>query len=152
MRPTGDLLYFIHADAYPPTAYPNHIAQALSEGYGLGCFRFVFDSRSRLLAINDYCTRFDWIWCRGGDQTLFVRREFFDRLGGFHERYVVLEDYDLILRAKQIARFKIIPHEVVASVRKYKSNSYLRVNLANLIVFVMFFLSPRSGCATPIWQ
>lgn len=137
---TGDLLYFVHADAYPPPTFLDQIEQALGEGYDLGCFRFVFDDDRLLLRVNAYCTRFDRIMCRGGDQTLFVRRPLFDALGGYREQFVVMEDYDFIRRARRQAPFKIIPDDVTVSARKYENNSYLRVNLANLTVFLMYFL------------
>ena len=37
-----------------------------------GCFRVKFDSDHPLLKVNAYCTRFDRLMCRGGDQTLFI--------------------------------------------------------------------------------
>lgn len=147
---SGDILYFVHADACPPPTFLDQIAQALAAGYDLGCFRFIFDSNRFLLRINAYFTRFDRPMCRGGDQTLFVRRSLFEALDGYKEDHVVMEDYDFILRARQQARFKIMDDEVVVSARKYEHNSYLRVNLSNLTVFVMFYLgfSPQTMLAT----
>ncbi|MDX1489127.1 MAG: TIGR04283 family arsenosugar biosynthesis glycosyltransferase [Acidiferrobacterales bacterium] len=149
-KASGDVLYFVHADACPPPRFLDQIEQALGEGYDLGCYRFVFKSNRLLLRINAYFTRFDRLMCRGGDQTLFVRHSLFDALGGYKPHYVVMEDYDFILRARKQARFKIIPDDVLVSARKYKHNSYLRVNLSNLTVFIMFFLGfpPRTMLAT----
>ncbi len=145
-RAMGEVLYFVHADVLPPPDYLDHIAQAVAEGHKLGCFRFVFNSPSRLLALNAFFTRFDRIWCRGGDQTLFVTRTLFNHLGGFDERYVIMEEYDFILRARKAATFKIMPADTVVSSRKYEHNSYLRVTLANLTVFVLFLfgVAPRT--------
>lgn len=98
-----------------------------------------------MLRINAFCTRFERTICRGGDQTLVVRRPLFEALGGYRERFVIMEDYDFIRRARQQARFKIIPDDVVVSARKYTHNSYLRVNLANLVVFTLY----RLGVAPP---
>ena len=147
---SGDILYFVHADAYPPPTFLDQIEQALAEGYDLGCFRFVFNSNKLMLRINAFFTRFDRIMCRGGDQTLFVRRSLFRALDGYKEDHVVMEDYDFIIRARQQGRFKIVPDDVVVSARKYEHNSYLRVNLSNLTVFVMFFLGfhPKTMLAT----
>jgi hypothetical protein len=50
-----------------------------------------------------------------------------------------MEDYDLIERIQQQHPFKIIPKEVTVSARKYEHNNYLRVQLANFIVFMMYF-------------
>ena len=35
--------------------------------------------------------------------------------------------------------FKIIPKDVLVSARKYDHNSYLKVNIANLLAFMMFY-------------
>lgn len=136
----GDILYFVHADSRPPASFREDILEALKEGFPLGCFRFRFDSKSWLLAINSYCTRFDRLMCRGGDQTLFVRKELFQELRGYREDYRIMEEYDFIHRARKNNAFKIIPKDVIVSPRKYKNNSYLRVNIANLIVFALFRL------------
>lgn len=134
----GDLLYFVHADTIPPVTYARNIYQALQQGYRIGCFRAKFDSNNLLLKINSYCTRFERLMCRGGDQTLFITKAFFDKLGGYDEYYTVMEEYDLIRRACSSEKFKIINSEVQVSARKYDNNSYLSVNFANLVVFTMF--------------
>jgi rSAM/selenodomain-associated transferase 2 len=137
---TGELLYFVHGDTLLPSTFLDDIEQALEEGYPIGCYRYRFDSDSLILKINAYCTRFDRIWCRGGDQSLFVTRALFEELGGYRNDYRIMEDYDFIIRARKQVPFKIMPREMVVSARKYDNNSYLRVNLANLTIFLMYFL------------
>ena len=138
---SGAILYFVHADTRIHPDFVEDIRQALREGYGVGCYRYEFDmTRPVLLRFNAYCTRFDRIWCRGGDQTLFIRKGDFERLGAFREDHRIMEDYEFILRSRSQLRFKIIPKNVVVSARKYKQNSYFRVNFANFIVFLMYFI------------
>ncbi len=137
---TGELLYFIHADIKLIPSFANDILQAVEEGFDSGCYRYVFDSDRRILRINGYFTRFDRIMCRGGDQTLFVTKTVFERLGGFNEYFTIMEDYDFIIRIRKQYSFKIIPKNIVVSARKYETNSWIRVQLANLTVFIMFFL------------
>lgn len=137
---TGDVLYFVHADARPPASFVDDIAQALAQGYEAGCYRFRFDSDRLLLRINSYFTRFDTLTVRGGDQTLFLNKSLFDRLGGFDEYYVIMEEYDFLRRLwkKDRGSFKLIPKEVLISARKYDHNSWLRVQLANLVAMTLF--------------
>jgi rSAM/selenodomain-associated transferase 2 len=135
----GSVLYFVHADSFPPATYVQDILEAIQAGYPLGCFRFRFNSNKLLLKINSYCTRFDRIMCRGGDQTLFLLRTVYDDLEGYKDDYLIMEEYDLILRARKKYPFRIIPKDVMVSARKYDHNGYFRVNLANLTVFMMFF-------------
>jgi rSAM/selenodomain-associated transferase 2 len=139
----GELLYFVHADSIPPITYLDDLFSAVDEGFMAGCYRFRFDSDRNLLKINSYFTRFDRIMCRGGDQTLFITRTLFEKLGGFREDFVIMEDYDLIQKIQQSTEFKIIPKDVIVSARKYDKNHYLKVNFANLVVFMMYFAGAR---------
>jgi len=135
----GDVLYFVHADVRIHPDYGQDIQQALSEGYTLGCYRYQFDSPRMILKLNTFFQRYDRIWSRGGDQTLFIPKAAFDELGGYCEKHRVMEDYEFILRARKKYRFKIIPKYIIVSARKYENNSYLRVNLANAVVLWMYF-------------
>ncbi|HEV7351344.1 TIGR04283 family arsenosugar biosynthesis glycosyltransferase [Telluribacter sp.] len=141
---TGDTLYFVHADVRVHPDYVQDIRQALEEGYQLGCYRYQFDAdKPAILKFNAYCTRFDRIWCRGGDQTLFIPKALFEQLDGYREDHCVMEDYEFIRRARRQYRFKIIPKNVIVSARKYDHNSYLRVNVANTVVFIGYFSGVR---------
>ena len=134
----GDILYFVHADTVPPASYLNDIQQAVAAGFAAGCYRSHFCSSNPLLRVNSYFTRFSHLTCRGGDQTLFVTQALFHRLGGYNSYYVVMEDFDLIRRIQQQAKFRIIPKSALVSARKYDGNNYWVVSVANLMVLTMF--------------
>jgi len=134
----GELLFFLHADCHPPAQYANKITAAVRNGKTAGCFRYRFDSPRLLLRAQAWCIRFPGILFRGGDQTLFITRELFTRIGGFNETYVVMEDYDIIRRIRRIGSFAILPDLAVVSARKYQHNSWLAVNFANAVAMTMF--------------
>jgi len=136
----NNILYFVHADSIPPASFADDISESLEMGFKSGCYRYKFDHYyTPLLRINAYCTRFDRIMVRGGDQTLFITRSLFDELGGFREDYRIMEDYDLIEKIQKSANFRIIQKDAIVSSRKYKDNGYFRVQIANLTVFMMYF-------------
>jgi rSAM/selenodomain-associated transferase 2 len=135
---SGEILYFVHADVKPPKTYIPDILKHILKGYDFGCFRFKFDSKHPFLAVNSFFTRFKVLWCRGGDQTLFIKKSVFEQNKGFNEEYVVMEDFELIKRLWKKYRFGIIPKSVLVSARKYEDNSYWQVNLANLKIYKMF--------------
>lgn len=135
----GDTLYFVHADVKLLPSFIDDINGVLTAGYDSGCYRYVFDSTKVILKVNAFFTRFDSIMCRGGDQTLFVRRSIFEALGGFSEIYTIMEEYDFLIRLRKRFSFKIIQKDIVVSSRKYSANSWIRVQIANLLVFIMFF-------------
>jgi rSAM/selenodomain-associated transferase 2 len=134
----GDILYFVHADVLPPSTYFQDILKYRDQGYEFGCYRFKFDSRNPLLAVNSFFTRFKVLWCRGGDQTLFIKKELFQKQGGFNEAYIVMEDFDLIKRLWKDHDFIVMPKSTLVSARKYDNNSYWQVNMANLKLFRLF--------------
>lgn len=136
----GDILYFVHADVGIHPAYVATLQAAVAQGHAAGCYRFRFDSPHPLLRINSFGTRFKGIMSRGGDQTLFITRALFERLGGFDERFVIMEDFEIIQRIRRVASFFIVPQDVLVSARKYETNGWLRVQLANLTAFSLFFL------------
>lgn len=141
---SGDILYFVHADTKIHPDYASDIVKAIFAGYDFGCYRYEFDSPNILLKLNAFFTRLPFIWCRGGDQTLFIRKEDFLKVGKFREDYQIMEDYEFIIRANKVLKFKIIPKNVIVSARKYKTNSYLRVQKANFKIMRMFLSGKAS--------
>jgi hypothetical protein len=99
---------------------------------------FQVDSNHPFLAVNSFFTRFKVLWCRGGDQTLFIKKSLFEEQNGFNEEYVVMEDFELIKRLWKKYPFRIIPKSVSVSARKYELNGYWKINLSNLKIFRMF--------------
>lgn len=136
----GDMLYFVHADVMPLASYAEDIKAAVDEGYEFGCYRFKFDIEHSALKVNAYFTRFNRMFCRGGDQTLFITKSLFEKYGGFDSYYSIMEDFDFIRRVRKKEKFKIIPKSVVVSARKYDHNSYLKVNMINLVSYWMFMM------------
>jgi hypothetical protein len=49
-----------------------------------------------------------------------------------------MEEYDFIRRARKKYLMPTLPHTATVSARKYQQNSWLRVQLANLLVFNLF--------------
>lgn len=138
----GEFLYFVHADTRPLPGFVEDIKDSISKGYLAGCNRYRFDSEDFLLKINSWFTRFNGLFSGGGDQTLFIKKTFFEDLNGFDENYIIMEDFDLVRRIREKTEFRIIPKSIKVSARKYENNSWLRVQLANLAVFI-YFLSNK---------
>ena len=137
--PSDAVFYFLHADTRPPRGFYTDIRRSVADGAPIGCYRFRFDSGHPLLAINAFCTRFAGLACRGGDQSLFVARDTWQKLGGFDGDMDIMEDYDIIQRAWAAQlNFRVIPRSVTVSARKYRANGWVRVQLANLRVFRMY--------------
>ncbi len=145
MHSKGEILYFVHADCIPPKTCFDSIIEAVHQNYDAGCFRYKFDSDKYLLKLNAFFNRFGGLICRGGDQTLFVKKEIFFELNGFSEKFIIMEDYDFVKRLMKKYAFKVIPEYAVVSARKYEHNSWAKVNFANAVAMYMFM----SGAYSP---
>jgi len=140
-----DLLWFVHADTLPPINWREKIEESLQAGYGAGCFCFEFDDNRGVRRVNSYCTRIPLMIFRGGDQSLYMTRELFNRVGCYDESLQIMEDYQIIRKLRKYTRFGIMKPPIEVSTRKHKFNSYLKVNLANLVVFSGFYLGVDTG-------
>lgn len=137
-RASAEILYFVHADTCPPASYALDIQRAVQEGNGFGRFRTRFDSKTAILKINAWFTRFDLFICYGGDQTFFITADLFENIHGFDGEMKIMEDYEIVLRAKKFARYKIVQKDVLVSARKYLTNSWLKVQRANYRIVRMY--------------
>lgn len=137
---TANTLFFVHADTRPTHSFAGDLQIATIKGYKAGCFRYKFDSETFLLKVNSWFTRFNGLFSGGGDQTLFISRDFFNTLDGYDTEFCLMEDFELVKRIKRRTKFYIIPKTMTVSARKYRDNPWLRIQLANLIVFTLFHL------------
>ncbi len=137
----GDVLVFLHADVRPPKSFLYDIENTIQAGYDAGFFSYRFDKENVFLKINAMFTAKDGIFTGGGDQCLFIRKTVFEALQGFDRHQVVMEDFEFFERMKKSdVRYKIINNDLVVSARKYQNNSYMRVNLSNLLLVILFKL------------
>lgn len=123
----GDILYFLHADTYPPKQFDTLIAKAVNNNQNAGCFRMKFDHQSRFLKFFSWFSRMNYRICRGGDQSLFIKRPLFYEAGSFNEDYVIYEDNEFIGRLYKLSEFSILPHEVRTSARKYEQKGMVKL-------------------------
>ncbi len=135
----GDVLYFIHADTFPPASFANDIIGAVQKGFQLGRYYTKFNSPKWYLKINAWFTRLDWFICMGGDNTLFVVRTLFENTGGFKQEMRIMEEYEFCHRLRNSgAAYKIFNNAALVSARKYEGKSWLRVQLANRKIVKMY--------------
>jgi rSAM/selenodomain-associated transferase 2 len=116
----GHILYFLHADSFPPQGFDKLILAEVQKGNPAGCFRMKFDSNHWWLRLASYFTKFSWRICRGGDQSQFITRELFDEIGGYDESYIIYEDNILINELYQRNKFVVIPESLGSSARLYR--------------------------------
>lgn len=146
---TGSILYFLHADTFPPDQFIREIEEANHGSNMAGCFRLSFDWKHWFLQWHAWFTRFNWDGFHYGDQSLFVKRDVFEALGGFNESLDIMEDYDLVWRLKRQGAFTVLRKSVVTSARRYREVGVFRLQFLYHLIFLLY----RTGCSQPyLWR
>ena len=95
-----------------------------------------FDDRRWLLRFYESYTRFQFF--SYGDQGLFVRRDFFEELGGFRED-VPFEDIDFYRCLSRYTKPVIIKDPVITSARRFGGIGYLKQKFINLFLVTLYY-------------
>ncbi len=130
---SGDVLLFLHADVSLPEGAAAHIERALADrAVVAGAFRtwHVADDgrRAPWLHLADLRSRLSGL--PYGDQALFVRREAFERVGGFPDQ-PLMEDLELSRRLRRLGRIAIVPASVRVSGRRFLAHPIRDTLLVN---------------------
>ncbi|WP_378178904.1 TIGR04283 family arsenosugar biosynthesis glycosyltransferase [Aquimarina sp. SS2-1] len=141
---SGEILYFLHADSFPPNGYDKDILAEIHNGNEAGCFRMKFDSNHWWLRFLGWLTQFESKRCRGGDQSQFITTSLFKEIKGYDEAYIVYEDNDLVDRLFAINKFVIIPKYVVTSARRYREVGVWRLQYHFLNIHMRRWLGASS--------
>lgn len=123
----GQILVFLHADTRLPADFEQQMQTFLNAEKGWGRFDVLLDDEHPMLRIiggmMNLRSRLSGI--ATGDQTFFVRRDFFNELQGFRE-IPLMEDVDFSRRACRLQRPFCSRSRVITSARKWQSNGIFR--------------------------
>lgn len=132
----GDILYFLHADSFPPNRYDQLILNEIKNGNNAGCFRLQFDSNHWWLRLASWLTQFSWRACRGGDQSQFITKVLFNDIGGYDESYTIYEDNILINELYKRNEFVVINKKLKTSARLYKKHGVWTLQYYFLVIYI----------------
>ncbi len=140
---SGEVLLFLHADtALPPNAL-EAVTTAIDAGAQWGRFDVRIDGGHPLLRVVErmmnWRSRLSGI--ATGDQAIFVRRELFDRVGGFPD-LPLMEDIRLSALLKRQAPPACLAETVATSARRWEQNGVLRT------ILLMWWLRAAFFCGT----
>jgi len=139
----GSILYFLHVDTLPPKNFDIQLVAIIVRGFKTGCFRMKFDSTHPLLQFFGWCTQFNYSFCRGGDQSLFITSALFQKLSGFDERYLIYEDNEFIQRLYKTTPFTVLPDSVITSARRYHRSGIVRLQYYFGCIHLKYFLGAQ---------
>ena len=138
---SSDILLFLHADTFLPRNAFTRIREAFQDAeYMAGCFnlgirsdRELFRITERYVALRTRITRIPF-----GDQAIFIRREYFERIGGYRE-IPIMEDMDLMRRIRGRGDVTcIIPEKVSTSARRWEKDGVLFTTFRNWMLQALY--------------
>ena len=132
----SDILYFLHADSFPPNRYDQLIINEVEQDNPAGCFRLQFDNTHWWLRLASWLTQFSWRACRGGDQSQFITKVLFNDIGGFDESYVIYEDNILINELYKRKQFVVINKKIKTSARLYERHGVWKLQYHFWTIYV----------------
>ena len=133
---TGNILYFLHADSFPPKHFDQLIIDEIKKGNLSGCFKMKFDNNHWWLQIAGWLTQFSWKACRGGDQSQFISKQLFKKLNGFDEAYSIYEDYELINKLYDKKEFVVIQEWLTTSARRYNAKGIWKLQYHFCMIYI----------------
>ena len=140
-RATGDVLIFLHADTHLPDDGLTSIEAALHNPKVVGgAFSMRFDTKSlmvravaRIHTLRARVTRILY-----GDQAIFLRRDYFQRIGGYDD-LPLMEDVEITRRIRKRGdRIEVLPQKVTSSARRYEQDGYI-LCLARYLALIILF-------------
>lgn len=117
----GDYLWFLHADSI---IHKNSILEIKNSKSNIGCFKLAFDSpkwQLKMVAFNS-SLRVKFRNIAFGDQGIFIKRELFEKIGGFAP-IPIMEDYQLSIDLKNSGeKFYLSDLPIITSARRFEEN------------------------------
>jgi rSAM/selenodomain-associated transferase 2 len=142
---SGEILLFLHADTVLPAGFGCAVRSCLASSQVVaGAFRLTIAGANRSLRLIETLAN----WRAGqlqmpyGDQTLFLRRSTFIRLGGFPEQEI-MEDFELVRRLKKLGRIDLLELAASTSDRRWRALGTVRTTLINQAIILGYLL----GCS-----
>ena len=144
-RASGEAVIFHHADGLLQPEHVGAIAQALRDPAVVGgAFYRKFDRRHPRLLWLETVARF--LTRRGGtlfgDQSVFVRREVFARLGGYAP-IPLMEDMEFSKRLRRSGRIALLDPPMESSSRRHERRGAWRTSIQNGFFILLYY----GGCS-----
>jgi rSAM/selenodomain-associated transferase 2 len=139
----GEILIFLHSDTELPPGALGKIAEAIRGNdavggafdLGIASEKRVFRIIERASSIRSRLTRIPY-----GDQAIFLKKEYFDLIGGFRE-IPLMEDIEFMQRVKKRGgRIRILKDRVMTSPRRWEKVGILYCTLRNWTISTLYYL------------
>jgi rSAM/selenodomain-associated transferase 2 len=139
----GDILIFLHADTELPLSALKRMNKFISRnkyvggafGLGIKSNKRIYRAIAFLGSLRSRLNRIPY-----GDQAIFVRRNYFNRIGGYKD-IPMMEDVELMQRMKGSGKKILIFHDrVMTSPRRWEEEGLAYCILRNWVLQILYFL------------
>lgn len=139
----GEILIFLHADTELPTQAFKKINTLLGQkeyvggafDLGIRSDKFIFKVIGVFASLRSRLNRIPF-----GDQAIFIRREYFNAIGGYKE-IPLMEDLELMRRIKKSgSKIWIFHDRVITSPRRWEKEGVIYCTLRNWTLQTLYFL------------
>jgi len=139
---SGEILLFLHVDTSLPEKGIEKIIKALeTDDYVGGAFKYKIESKNLFLKFLYYTSYLRSRFSRipYGDQAIFIRRNYFKKMGGFPDIPIMEEVQFMKKIKKNRGKIRILKEEVKTSTRRYEQEGIVYGWLRNHLVRILFF-------------
>ncbi|MEN8200448.1 MAG: TIGR04283 family arsenosugar biosynthesis glycosyltransferase [Thermodesulfobacteriota bacterium] len=136
------LLLFLHADTRLPADFPEAVTACLENPATiLGAFSLQVETGRPLIRLICRAAniRSKILQLPYGDQALFLRKDTFNKLGGFPE-IPIMEDYALVKSAQKAGQVVTLSQAVTTSTRRWQKLGPIRTTLVNQLMLAGYHL------------
>ena len=143
----GNLLLFLDADLLLPKDFlRNSLDEFKKRKLGVASYRLIPKTENLLIRIG-----FDFFYnwpitlsqriVAAGAMGILVKKELFDRVGGFDEEIKLAEDHYFVQQASKISRFGIISSaRIFMPLRRFERDGYLKTCVRYLLCGIHMFI------------
>jgi rSAM/selenodomain-associated transferase 2 len=138
----GDIFLFLHADTLLPSGWADLIYETLTiPGVIAGAFKFGMGAGPWSYRVVESLANFRSVFMElpYGDQGLFMKKETFQRVGGFKE-WPIMEDFELITRLRRLGKVVTVNRQAITSSRRWSSRGALKTTLINQLVILGYYM------------
>lgn len=148
----GEILYFITPGTLPPQNYCNEIVRAALHGKSLGTFEVKYENNHWLLNTMTWFANKKKKFTSLDGQSLFVKKDLFDKAGRFREELALMEEHELVRRLKRYADFVILNDKIISTAAKYTEQSIFRTEFSYLTALGLYVMGYPQGRLTNIYN
>ena len=139
----GEILIFLHVDTEPPQNALKRINAFINKkeyvggafDLGIKSDKIIFKVIALGASLRSRLNRIPF-----GDQAIFIRRDYFNRIGGYQE-IPLMEDVELMRRIKRCGKkINIFFDRAMTSSRRWEKEGVVYCTLRNYILQVLYFL------------